>query len=316
MKNLAYKLAVIFTGTLLGFEIIFGFLFPKFVGSIEDSYLKRWRDFYTKKSGAELVCLGSSRIHRHCNPIVISEITKLRTETIAVGGAKIEFFERLYDDYLMRNPRPKVLVVGIDLTGVDSLPYTPFPEYFFPFIHLSDRISGMNEYNIIKYHKPLGYFYFKDIYTDMKLNPEIQNHIDGFLVRDIKWDSTLELVLGKNPRGYTLNMYEPTIEKIMKFIKREENAGVESVGIISPEYNEIWKYEMNRWDIIRKIYQVATKYNVRIINFADSLYKPCFNQAYFYNSHHLNKEGSTVFSRDLADSVVKYCLLKQPLRSM
>ncbi len=311
MRTLILKLALIAVSVLVGFEIIFGMIFPTMVVKSGDSYINRWRKFYKEKDEAAIICIGSSRVHRHCNAEVIKNITHLPTEVIAESGAKIDLFERLYDDYLKRNPRPKILLVGIDPTGLDSLIYLPFPEYFFPWINLSDHISEMNEFNLIKYHKSFGYFYFKELYIDMIESPELQQHVDGFLVRDIQWDSTLEGIIKKYPDGFRFKVYEPTLIKIFNFMQREKAAGVQCVGFIAPEYSEVWKYEVNRNSTLQKIFQCADNAHVQVWNFSDSSYKLCFEKSLFYNSQHLNKEGATIFSEDLSDSILKYCFIKK-----
>ena len=271
-----------------------------------DSYINRWSKFYNEKAGAEIVCLGSSRVHRHCNPEIISNITHLTTEVIAEPGAKVDVFEKLYDDYLKINPRPKILLVGIDLSGLDSMVYLPYPEQFFPSIDRTDRISEMPEFKLFKYHKPLGYFYYKELYLDITESPVLQQHKNGFLVRDEKWDGALEDIIGKFPNGFKFKLYQPTIEKIFQFMVRERKAGVQCFGFIAPEYHEVWRYENNRIQALAMIYHYADNEKIPVWNFSDSFYEPCFNRELFYNSQHLNRQGSAIFSRDLSDSILRY----------
>jgi hypothetical protein len=168
----------------------------------------------------------------------------------------------------------------------------------------------MSEFNLIKYHKALGYFYFKELYMDILEDPILEQHIHGFLVRDEKWNSSLEDFIGKYPNGYTFQVCQPTLEKIFQFMERERKAGVQCIGLIAPEYYEVWQYENNRAAVVKQIYQFANTTGIRVLNFSDSSYKLCFNKEMFYNSQHLNKEGSTIFSMDLSDSLVKYSLLR------
>jgi hypothetical protein len=309
LKSLFYKLAFIFVAVLIWFELVFGIVLPRKVAKSRDSYIVRWEKLYTERTNAGIVCIGSSRIHRHCNPEIIFGITHLSTEIIAEPGAKIDVFIKLYDDYLKLNKRPKILVVGIDLTGLDSMIFLPSPEQFFPPINSSDYISDMSEFNFIKYHKALGYFYFKELYMDILEDPILEQHTNGFLVRDEKWNNSLENFIGKYPHGYTFQVFPPTLEKIFQFMEREKKAGVQCVGLIAPEYYEVWQYENNRSVVCGQINKYAEKTGIPVWNFSDSSYKPCFNKELFYNSQHLNKEGSTIFSRDLSDSILKYCSL-------
>jgi hypothetical protein len=307
VKALFYKLLLIFSAVAAGFEIIFGLILPKMVLASNDSYINRWKRLYTVRVGADIVCLGSSRVHRHCNPEIISGITHLKTEVVAEPGAKIDVFERLFDDYLRKNPRPKILLVGIDLTGLDSLVYLPYPEQFYPSIGSSDRISEMPEYNWIRYPKSFGYFHFKELYFDIIENPDRMQHKNGFLERNEKWNNAFEDFIGKYPHGYTFKLFSPTLKKIFGFMSEEERLGTQCIGFIAPEYHEVWQYENNRALVLRDIFRYADSTGIRVLNFSNSSYKPCFNRDYFYNSQHLNGQGSSVFSRDLADSILRYC---------
>jgi hypothetical protein len=313
MKKLFYKLALIVAAVLTGFEILFGSVLPRMVMASKDSYITRWSKFYNGgEPAADIIFLGSSRAQRHCDPEIVANRTHLSADVIAEPGAKIDVYERLYDDYLKKHPRPKILLISIDFTGLDSVIYLSFPEQFFPSINSSDRISEMREFNLIKYHKPFGYFYFKELYMETIERPFVDQHINGYLPVDAGWDGTMEGFIGKFPNGFNFKVYQPTMEKLFKFMAREKKAGVRCIGFIAPEYDEVWKYEKNRTSVIQQIYQYADIIKVPVWNFSDSSYKPCFNKAYFYNSQHLNKKGATVFSKDLSDSILRYYSVNHP----
>jgi hypothetical protein len=304
LKTVFLKLFLILSITITLAEVLFGLILPKLVLGSGDTYINRWHDFFTKKSGADLVCLGSSRIHRHCDPSIISKETHLKTEIVANAGAQFYFFEKLYEDFLKTNPKPKLLVVGIDLTGLGNKKFVPDPEYFFPFIKPSNAIAGFDEYNFIKYHKPLGYFYYKEIYLDLIQNSWLRPHDAGYLPEEKP--SVKEAFLGVLPKGFTLDLNDETIKHIFQFMSDQQKGGVACIGIISPEYFPVWTYENNRHLAMAKLYKEASQEHVRIINFSDSAYSVCFNKNLFFNSQHLNKAGAEIFSHDLADSINKY----------
>lgn len=308
MKTLFLKILIVAVPVFICFEIIYGWVLPGMVNKSDDSYVMRWMKFYNEPTNSDIVCLGSSRVHRHCNPVVIDSVTKLHTITIASAGAKIGFFSRLYKDYIKRNERPKVLVVGIDFTGLSPEDVLPDPWNFIPGFSSSDYTTEMDEYRYIKYHKPLGYFYYKEKYFDIIQNPDTKHHINGFASRDIEWDNKMEDFIGKNQDGISFPVLDEKIDEIFRFMKGEKNKGVQCLGIISPEFNEVWKYEINRNIILQKLYAASRKYDIPVINFSDSSYKLCYVKEYFYNSQHLNGKGAAVFSRDLADSINRYFL--------
>ncbi|HEY4289129.1 MAG TPA: hypothetical protein VGN00_18635 [Puia sp.] len=227
MKAFFGKLALVFIGSAIVFELVFGLALPAMVLRSKDTYLSRWREFYEQTSGAALVCLGSSRVYRHCNPEIISAVTHYRTEVVAAPGAKFDFFERMYADWLQRNPRPKILVVGIDLTGLGTRSPTPYPYCFYPYMKASDPIAQQPEYFITRYHKPLGYFYYKELYAYALEFPEGPPHVAGFLASKASWqDQEWKRYIKSIPHGYGLGASPATIREIFRFMKEENKAGV------------------------------------------------------------------------------------------
>ncbi|HTQ27749.1 MAG TPA: hypothetical protein VMI35_06460 [Puia sp.] len=305
MKPLFLKIFLVIAVTLIGSGIIFGILLPQRVLHANDSYINRWQTFYAGHDKAELLCIGSSRVHRHCDPAILSAQTHLKTEVVATAGANFYFFEKLYRDYLARNPRPKLLVVGIDPSGLGHKIFVPNPEYFFPFVKPSDAVAGCAEYSYIKYCKPLGYFYYKEIYFDLLSDPVTEHQDAGYLPVDKSWDDSQEPFIGRFPNGFSLLVSDQTIADLMRFMAAEQKNGVNCVGLIAPEYSGVWRYENNRQVVLHKLYNQAEEVHVRILNFSDSSYPVCFNRRYFFNSQHLNKQGAEQFSRDLADSLTR-----------
>jgi hypothetical protein len=285
-------------------EILFGFIVPRLVIHSGDTYINRWHDFYTKGSNAQIVILGSSRVHRHCDPEIISSGTHLKTEVVATAGANYFFYEKLFEDYLKRNERPRLLIVGIDLTGLGTDIFVPYPEYFFPFLQPTDAIASFDEYHFIKYHKALGYFYYKDIYYDKIQNPWTVPHQSGFLPEEETQD--LNPLHRNLLEGYQLKVSDRTLKSLFEFINEQKKAGTTCIGIISPEYFPIWSREVNRDQALRKIFREAGLEKFKVINFSDGSYKLCFNKNYFFNDEHLNRAGAEIFSKDLADSINRY----------
>jgi hypothetical protein len=222
---------------------------------------------------------------------------------IAPAGANFYFFRRLYDDYLRRNPKPRVLVVGIDLTALDKKRPAPNPEYFYPFIRSDDAVAGCEEYDYIRGVKAAGYFYFKEIYYDMIMDPDRSGINAGYFPVDKSWDNTSEPFIGKLPNGFDLAVDGQIVDDIMHFIGEENRHGVICLGMIAPEFSGVWKYQNNRAFALGRIMEAASREGVHVLNFSDSSYAVCFDQSLFFNSEHLNKKGAERFSRDLADSL-------------
>ena len=303
MKPFWLKLASISFIVALLFQIVFGVIVPKMLIRQDDSYLKRWNDFYTIPVNADIVILGSSRVHRHFDPKEILKVTGMLTEDIAISGAHFNFVKSLYADYLRINKRPKILIVGIDFGGLTEDHTLPFPEFFYPQIHNSTFLKGANEYKYFRLKQCLGYFYYKERYFDIIENPDHMQHTHGYLPRNINWGD--EKAVGDNqgnkPFFYSFSL--SAVDSIMAFIHTQNQQGVKCFGVLAPQYAGIFKFEQNRDRLLTLIDSAARSRQVKVLNFIQSGYKLNFDRHYFYNNEHLNAKGASVFSKDFADSL-------------
>jgi len=75
------------------------------------------------------------------------------------------------------------------------------------------------------------------------------------------------------------------------------------IFVYTPEFIDGQKFMSNRDEIIDLYKIISNKYSIKFYDYSqDSI---CLNKKYFYNSMHLNKFGSEIFSRNLACALQK-----------
>ncbi len=305
-KTFIFKFVCILATFVLLFQLSFGFLLPLLLVHSGDSTMQRWYNFFRHPVDAELVILGSSRVHRHFDPSVIETKTGMKTEDIATGGALFNFLEALYKDYLKLNKSPKVFIFGLDLSGLYNSDLVPNPEFFFQGMLPSSSISQLPAFQLVNTPRSFGYFYYKEFYFNAIVNPEKNTFYKGFEACDLKWGEVKDPGSGEVLENFSFGIDPILIDRIMKFISKQAENGSQSFAVIAPEFNSVWKFESNRNEAVEEVYSIAKKYKVRIINFSDTSYKVNFDKNYFYNTQHLNAKGATLFSKDFCDSLAKY----------
>jgi len=78
--------------------------------------------------------------------------------------------------------------------------------------------------------------------------------------------------------------------------------------VYSPEYHEMQALELNRKEVFALFQKICARYQIPLWDYSDHML--CRERAYFYNSQHLNDQGASLFSRDLAQRLLHSDLVR------
>ena len=81
-------------------------------------------------------------------------------------------------------------------------------------------------------------------------------------------------------------------EDFLSYCKKNN---IELVLVYTPEYFEAQQYFENRTAILQMYAQLSAKYEHLFLDYSN--HELCKKKELFFNSQHLNKEGSEIFSR-------------------
>lgn len=86
------------------------------------------------------------------------------------------------------------------------------------------------------------------------------------------------------------------------FLQECKNNNIKVTLVYTPEHIEGQNFISNRKEVIDLYKNFAEKYNLRFLDYsADSI---CLKKMYFYNTTHLNKKGSELFTKKLAQDLL------------
>jgi hypothetical protein len=95
----------------------------------------------------------------------------------------------------------------------------------------------------------------------------------------------------------TIDIDSSMIQKLEQFINECQENGIRLTLVYSPEYIEGQAFVKNRNEIISIYQYLAHQYNVPFLDYSnDTISK---QKQFFYNSEHLNKKGSELFTKKL-----------------
>ena len=276
-------------------------------------YYSEWNDIYSGKANADVLIVGSSRAWVHFSPRILDSILHVNSYNIGMDGAPFGLqYERL-KIYLQHNKKPKYILqeVGFVSTFIDfsSIPGT---QQFLPY--LDDPAM----WKIVKDHNQT--FGLPDRYFPLyKYNNEYVIAKEGIMsyfgrgVKDIKykgycgqnkmWDSSFYNFKQTYPHGAAQPLDTAAVALFKGYLQFCKTNDIKVILVYPPSFIEALEYETNYKDILAIYNNFSKEFNIPFYNYMnDSLN---YDRANFYNSQHLNKQASEIFSTKLANELIK-----------
>lgn len=270
----------------------------------EASYQK-FDEMFDKNEYYDVLLLGSSRTHRNIDTHICDSLSQFTFYNAGISGAGGYEMLTALNGFLFVHPRPKVVILNIDI-GIVNIDRVFFnPNFYLPSLNNDAVYSSLKrkEYPVfmLKYLPPSRFIEYND---------------------DVRIDAIRGLIGKKETpfkqyKGY-LAMYENVGKFDTVFLKKEQLAlvkenfkyldsvvdicaskGIKLVFITSPVYK---RFYVNKYsDYPNFINHIKNNYKVPILFFDNSELN--FNRKYFSDNIHLNKLGSELFSKDLVKSL-------------
>ena len=277
-----------------------------------------WTDLYSGNINADVIINGSSKAWVNVSPQILDSFLGLNSYNLGIDGHNFLLQHRKFMTYLNFNTPPRIVV---QVVGTETLEkrkdlynYTQFLPY------LNDSLIrnttreyegfGFADYNIPFYrylgHEPvitvglLEYWGIKHFKND---------RFKGYKGQEKEWDNSFENFKALFPNGKPASVHPETLQLFDQYLQYCKDNGIEVHLAFSPEYYQAQPYTTNR-DEINEIYKrFAKRYNFTYKDYSiDTLN---FNKSFFYNSQHLNKLGSEIFSKMLANDLYQLYELKE-----
>jgi hypothetical protein len=271
-----------------------------------------WNNLVQGKINSKILIYGSSRARAHVNSKIIENTLKLSTYNLGIDGYSFDMQYCRHQLILKNNSKPKYIIQTLDYHTLGEIQNLYQYEQFSPYIHneiIRNTISNYNGFNWFDYHIPLVRYYGRPreliLATNIFFNKDhdISNRYNGFynIIKD--WDGEFEKI--KKERGSLTQKMNNKVRYLFEdYLKSVEKENIKVIFVYTPEYIKGQKFVTNRSEIMNYYRQVAIKHNIPFLDY--SSYSICYNKKYFYNSEHLNLQGSNIFSKKLASDLKLY----------
>jgi hypothetical protein len=209
--------------------------------------------------------------------------------------------------YLQGNTKPKLVIHNLDLFSFVRSREIYDPAQYMPYLSNEAIYEAVSKIYPAawkwKYLPLYGYLVEDMRFTWMKglkalmgiQSPE--DHFHGYVPRHISWTDDFEKFKQANAKGITFQIEPAGVEDMRAIAQLCRDYGVPLLFVYSPEYLEMQSLERNREEVFARFMSIALEFGVPLWDYSDAPIGR--SRENFYNSQHLNAQGSTLFSADL-----------------
>lgn len=271
---------------------------------------KEWNEIFNGNINADLVIYGSSRPLTAISPAILDSALDLKSFNLAMNGSEFYQTNTRYFIYNEFNKSPKIVIQALDMHSLRKTKTLPFPEQFLPYFNndlIKKLVVSYGDFRTLDFYIPsFKYLYqykvqFAGICEYFNLKHFDNGKYKGYHKMDISWDGLTKKFIAKNPKGIEVKLDSIVIKLFDSFLQDCKRNNIILILVYTPEFIEYQYLTNNRSEIIGLYKHFANKYDINFLDYSkDSI---SFNKSYFYNTQHLNKIGSEVFSRKLSKDI-------------
>ncbi len=276
---------------------------------IKTSEFGVWNEIVEGNVNADIIITGSSRAHSHYDPRIIEMVTGRKTYNIGLNGSQTDMQLARLKAYLQHNSKPALVIHNLDLFSFQVTHGGVFdPGKYQPYLKEQAIYEAMRQINPEVWkarYLPLYGYAVEDLrFTWLlglagffKWNPA-QDHFLGFRPKHTDWTEDFERFKQMNPKGVRFEVEPEGIKQMDELLSLCRSQGIDVLLVYSPEYQEMQAMTSNRAKIFAHFDALGKRFAVPVWDYSDSPISS--SRGNFYNSQHLNAEGATLFSKDLA----------------
>lgn len=297
-------------------DILFGrYLKQEF--NIFSGEISVWEDIYQKKINPNCFIYGSSVAFVHIDPKIINETTNLDSYNFGADGQKFPFQLQRHNQIIQHLSPPQYIIHCLDMNMFNKI-YTPLNKgQYLPYMLWNEGIQNDFKPYPAAYSKAdflIPFWRYRGIHNSGAILSSLKDRfkspplrILGYMGQERSWDGKLEW-MKKNNKLHDVTPDNNSIIEFEKYIKDITKSKIQLIFVFPPQYYEANDIFVGEDRILSLFDDLSKKYNIPYFNYtADSL---CYNKKHFYNSTHLNKEGSQIFSKKFADDFAQYLASK------
>ncbi|MES2701282.1 MAG: hypothetical protein V4649_01530 [Bacteroidota bacterium] len=276
-------------------------------------YYSEWNDVFNGKANADMLVMGSSRAWVQISPRILDSALHLNSYNLGMDGSQFNMQYERFKIYLQHNKKPKYILQEVGYTStLVWFNELPTPQQFLPYLHDSNiwyiTQKSASPFTMLDRYFPL-YKYNNEL-------PLIREGLrcyfgkgvagakyKGYEGKVLPWDSSFHNFKQANPEGKVWPIDPQAVKFFREYLDFCKANGIKVIMIYPPAFIESLEYIKNKDEILAVYNKLSAEYGIPFYNYMyDSLN---YSRSHFYNSLHLNKEGSEIFTRKLAEQLRK-----------
>ncbi|MCW3121244.1 MAG: hypothetical protein JWQ38_736 [Flavipsychrobacter sp.] len=275
-------------------------------------FYSEWNDLYAGKINADLIIMGTSRAWVQISPKIIDSMMHLNSYNLGMDGAAFRLQYERFKIYLRHNRKPKYIIQEVGYTTLILNNSLSGPNQYLPYLNDTAvwRITQNSEtpFDLADLYFPL-YKYNNELPL---IKEGIRSYFGkgvqsakykGYQGKDMAWDGLFEEFKKMHPNGHEYPIDKAAVAVFTEYLDFCKANDIKVFMVYTPVYYEALKYVIKPEEVFDILRNYSATYHIPFYDHrTDSLNYSMDN---FYNSQHLNRKGSEVFSRELAQEVMK-----------
>lgn len=289
MKKFLIK-TIFFIALILSIDFILGISLDFIRNSSQGGSFGKL-NFICKSSDKDILIFGSSRAHYHYNSQIIEDKLKMSCFNYGEDGMGIIYFHGLYQ-IIRKYHKPKTIIYDIhtecDILEEDK---TRFIAPLRPYIKDigSSYFADIDSNDI---YKNISYIYrYNSRFEDLLIGIR-----DSLKLQDMGYKAIDGIYINKPHRKEKENIDQLKLHYLEEFIKLCQSDGIKLLFATSP------RYEATPTLVHKPVLILCNKYNIPYLNYYSGN-DISNNSLYFADEYHLNREGSSLYSKVIADTL-------------
>jgi len=310
MKSFLIRFTIFIT-ILLGLSWLLDIIITQSLQKSKQLEFASWNDLRQGRIDADIIIHGSSRAWVQINPAIIENKFHRRTYNLGLDafGFHMQYCRHLL--LLKHNKQPKIIIHVLDYSLFDKGNFLFNPDQFLPFIGDSIIDTFTEQYKGIDYFdRTLPFWRYVGHQRTIRhagkilLRPDknIADRINGYEPQYRLWNKDLESARTLMKAGKTEPIDSAVVSLFKKYIRDCRQRNIRLILIYPPEYIEGQNFIRNRKEILDLFREIAEENDVPYFDY--STHPISWQQKYFYNTEHLNAEGSDVFTKVLCEDLL------------
>ncbi|MFN4149913.1 MAG: hypothetical protein ACK4IX_03135 [Candidatus Sericytochromatia bacterium] len=271
---------------------------------------QEWNDIVNGRASSDIYIQGSSRAWVHVSPKILEKKLNMSVYNFGIDGHKFNIQNARYNLYKKYNKKPKIIIQILDFFSLEEKSDLYEAEQFYPYYNeeiLINTIEKINGFNSFTYNIPFLKYSGKYQYNLIgfleyfNIKHFTSNKYKGYKGQERTWSDDFNNFKKNNDNGIHVKIDNQMKNDFEEFLLECKKDNIKVFLIYAPEYFELNKYIYNKKAVINLYKTLADKYNFTFIDFSND--KLSFNKNLFYNSQHLNKEGSELFTNEIVKHI-------------